>query len=64
MTIPPPLGSGNLKRMKRLLMQPSTAELLSVEVFVEAFDTDPVFEMTNFTVTFPPSVGFLGSSRW
>ncbi len=62
-TIPPPFGSGNLKRMKRPLMHDSTAGLFIVEDFLTAEETVPSLAMTNFTTIFPPSFGFFVSSR-
>ena len=62
--MPPPLGSGNLKRMNLPVMQLSTDALLIVEDLMSALETEPSLAMTNLTVILPPRLGFLVSSRW
>ena len=62
--MPLPRGSGNFIRMNQLVMQLSTAAEFMLEDLMEALETEPSAAMTNLTLTFPPRLGFLFSSRW
>ena len=62
-TTPPPFGCGNLNRLKRLVIQPSTALEPIEEVLILALETDPSAAIVNLTIIFPCKSGlFVNSS--